>query len=148
MKNSFILFFALVCYSGFAQQFRVDWKDIPEHWCEKLHTLGQDGLSILSEEEGLFLADYFKQEGQSLDLKGKKIAFIVSVSKTDKARFFESVRYRYFEDNSSVSSTLYVFDENQKEQTGGYDGAIVFWSKRLLKPKKVVSILEASSRVN
>ena len=144
MKNYFILCFVLVGYSCFAQQFRVDWKDIPEHWCEKLDTLGQNSLSILSEEEGLFLADYFKQEGQPLDLKGKKIAFICSVSKTDKARFFQDVRSRYFQLNSSVSSTLYVFDENQKEQTGGYDGAIVFWSKQMLKPKKIVSILKSS----
>jgi len=143
MKNYFILCFVLVGYSCLAQQFRVDWKDIPEHWCEKLDTLGQDGLLILSEEEGLFLADYFKQGGQSLDLKGKKIAFIRTASKTDKARFFQDVRFWYFEFNSSVSSTLYVFDKNQKEQTGGYDGAIVFWSKMMLTPKKIVSILKS-----
>lgn len=142
MKNYFILFIALVGYSCLAQQFRVDWKDIPEHWCEKLHTFGQDGLPILNEEEGLFLADYFKQEGQSLDLKDKKIAFIRTVRKTDKVRFFRDVRSWYFEHNHSVSSRLYLFDENQKEQSGGYDGAIVFWSKRLLKPKKVISILQ------
>jgi len=143
MKNYFILCFVLVGYSCLAQQFRIDWKDIPEHWCERLDTLGQDGLSILSEEEGFFLADYFKQGGQTLDLKEKKIAFIRTASKTDKARFFQDVRFWYFEFNSSVSSTLYVFDENQKEQTGGYDGAIVFWSKMMLKPKKIVSILKS-----
>ena len=77
-------------------------------------------------------------------MKGKKIACIRTVTKTDKARFFRDVKSWYFEFNSSVSSTLYVFDANQKEQAGGYDGAIVFWSKRMLKPKKIISILKAS----
>ena len=37
---------------------------------------------------------------------------------------------------------LYIFDENQKKESGGYDAAIVFWSKVLIPTKDVVKRLK------
>lgn len=38
-------------------------------------------------------------------------------------------------------SSLYIFDANQKEESGGYDAAITYWNKSLLPTEEVVKRL-------
>jgi hypothetical protein len=40
------------------------------------------------------------------------------------------------------NGTLYIFDETQKKESGGYDAAIVYWSKCLIPIQDVVKRLK------
>ena len=100
--------------------------------------MGIDSSSILNEYEGKYLNFIFKIDPQDYNLVGKKVGF--TRSKTD---YFKETRERYYRNSTTVGgSSLYIFNTAQKEESGGYDAAIVYWSKFVPPIDKVINRLK------
>ena len=120
-----------------------DFKDIPKDILEKLDKMGVDASPLLNCYEGVYLNAIFKDCLKGFDFTGKKVGFIHSGAKSDKQEYFSNVKGRYHSNSTPVGgSSLYIFDATQKKESGGYDVAIVYWSKFLLPVDKVVKKLK------
>jgi hypothetical protein len=111
----------------------------------KLTKLGTDGQPLLNAREGDFLNLIFKETKNDFDFINKKIGFISVHSKTiinGKYRYFGSLEFLISNNRDSVEyGRLYVFNKNQKDDSGGYDAAIVRQNKTPLPIDKIVEIL-------
>ena len=63
-------------------------------------------------------------------------------TKSDKKMYFAGEKSNFRLNNSPNVGTLYIFNAEQKEQSGGYDAAIIYWSKRLVPINEVVKRLK------
>lgn len=111
-----------------------NFSEIPQDLLGNLDKMGVDNSPILNDHEGRYLNFIFKIDPQDFNLIGKKVGF--SRSKTD---YFSWTR-----SNSTTvgGSGLYIFNATQKIESGGYDAAIVYWSKRLIPVDEVVKRLK------
>lgn len=115
-----------------------NFSDIPNDLLENLDKMGVDSSSILNEHEGRYFNFIFQIDPQDFNFVGKKVGF--SRSKTD---YFRDTRERFSRNYSTIvgGSSLYIFDAAQKAESGGYDAAIVYWSKFLLPIENVIERL-------
>lgn len=61
----------------------------------------------------------------------------------DKVHYFDMQKRHIIDKNHACDNgTLYIFNTMQKEGSGGYDAAIVYWSKFLVPIEKIVKRLE------
>jgi hypothetical protein len=114
--------------------------EIPTELLSNIEKMGMDSSLILNEYEGRYLNFIFKIDIQNFNLVGKKIAF--NRSKID---FFNDERERFYRDFAAGGvggATLYIFNTVQKEESGGYDAAIVYWSKFVIPIEKVIKRLK------
>ncbi|GAB6013449.1 hypothetical protein MK137Hg34_000301100 [Viscerimonas tarda] len=112
--------------------------EIPTELLSHIEKMGIDSSSILNEYEGRYLNFIFKIDNQDFDFIGKKVGF--NWSKID---FFKDERERFFRNSTPVGGTiLYIFNAIQKAESGGYDAAIVYWSKMFVPTKDVVKRLK------
>jgi hypothetical protein len=111
-----------------------NFSEIPIDLLENMDKMGVDTSSILNEYEGKYFNFIFKIDPQDFNLVGKKVGF--SRSKID---YFNWTRT-----NSTTvgGSGLYIFTAEQKAEVGGYDAAIVYWSKFLLPVEQVIKRLK------
>ena len=122
-----------------------DFNDIPEDILERLERMGVDGSPLLNRDEGTYLNEIFKDTLNGFDFTGKKVAFIYSGAKSDKHEYFNQVKDRHRTGKTTVGGTyLYIFDVSQKAESGGYDAAIVYWSKLFVPVDKVIKKLKKS----
>ncbi len=60
-----------------------------------------------------------------------------------KKDYFKQTQERFHSNTTTVGgSSLYIFNATQKDESGGYDAAIVYWNKFLLPIEKVVKRLK------
>lgn len=115
-----------------------NFSEIPTDLLEDLDKMGMDSSSILNEYEGRYLNFIFKIDTNNFNLVGKKVGFI-----RNKADYFKQTQERFYHDSTTVGgSGLYIFNTIQKEESGNYDAAIVYWSKKLLTIEEVVKRLK------
>ena len=107
--------------------------EIPKYLLENMNKMGLDSSSILNEYEGKYLNYIFKIDQKDFNLVGKKVGF--SINKLD---YFSWTRVNV---TTVGGSSLYIFDTIQKVESGGYDAAIVYWSKFVIPLEKVVKNL-------
>ena len=89
---------------------------------------------MLNEQEGLFLNFVFQTDSVEINLVGKKVAFLGS-----KKEYFEVTR----KDSIIVGgSNLYIFNDVQKIESGGYDAAITYWKKFVVPSQGIVKTLK------
>ena len=120
-----------------------NFNDIPKDILEQLDKMGVDSSPLLNNHESAFLNVIFKDSLKGFDFTNKKVGFIkISVEK-GKIHYF-NMQKKYFVDEKHPcdNGTLYIFDAAQKEESGGYDAAIVYWSKRLIPIQEVVKRLK------
>lgn len=116
-----------------------NFSEIPKDLLENIDKMGVDNSSILNGYEGRYLNFIFKIDSQDFDFVGKKIGF--SKSKID---YFRDTRERFYHNSTTVGgSSLYIFDDTQKKENGGYDAAIVYWSKKFLSTEEVIKRLKS-----
>ena len=109
--------------------------------------MGIDGIPVLNEFEGNYFNNLFKVDPQASNLIGKRICFLRGGSLKTKADYFNETRDRYKQNYSIIGgSALYVFDETQKKESGGYDAAIVYWSKFAIPMEDVIKRLKESCK--
>ena len=102
--------------------------------------MGVDNSSILNEYEGRYFNFIFNIDPQNFNLVGKKVGFLGS-----KVDYFSDTRSPDRNFTTVGGSSLYIFDTTQKVETGGYDAAIVYWSKFTLRPEDVVKRLRTKN---
>ena len=109
--------------------------DMPLELLGHFEEMGKDDLPVLNEYEAEYIAFIFSE----FDIKNKKIAFIGG-----KASFFSQERHRYYnqEDTGVGCTVLYIFNESQKKESGGYDAAIYPWCKIQAPTKRIVKSLQ------
>ena len=108
----------------------VVFSDVPKDLLDNLSKMGMDNSIILNEYEGKYLNYIFQTDVQGINLVGKKVAFWGS-----KVDYFESTR----RDSVIVGgSSLYIFDDVQKKESGGYDAAVTYWRKIVTPVQEIV----------
>ncbi len=123
--------------------------DIPKELLTHIDSMGTDQSSILNKYEGDYLSLTTRRLRKQFDFTNRKIAFITGPSGTKiscKKEYFNTDRDRCSNNYSPTCGRLYVFNEKQKEESGGYDAAIVYWCKVLLKADQITARLRKSSR--
>ena len=119
------------------RQFR-NFAEIPTELLTHIDKMGTDTSLIINEYEGRYLNYVFKTDNQNFNLVGKTVGFLGS-----KADFFKDERERFYHNSTPVGGAiLYILTTEQKVESGGYDAAIVYWSKFLLPVEKVVNRLK------
>jgi hypothetical protein len=144
MKRLLMIITLLASMSSFGQTRELqihNFVDIPTELLAHIEKMGIDTLSVLNEYEGRYLNFIFKVDSQYFDLVGARVGFLKS-----KEDYFKETRERFYNGSTTVGgSALYIFDANQKQDSGGYDAAIVYWSKILMPTEKVVKSLKGRS---
>ena len=116
-----------------------DFNDIPKEILNHLDKMGIDSSALLNKYESAFLNVIFKDKLDGFDFTNKKVGFIKISGENGKIQYFE-MQKKYFTDESQPcdNGTLYTFNASQKKESGGYDAAIVYWSKFIIPTDKVV----------
>ena len=107
---------------------------IPKEILNDIDKMGVDGYLSLTDLEGKYINAIFQVEAD-INLSGKKVCFLtgnIGTNKSDKKTYFMIERRRVHSNSSPHYSVLYVLNATQKERSGGYDGAIVYGSKKFL----------------
>ncbi|MDR2916029.1 MAG: hypothetical protein LBV74_14590 [Tannerella sp.] len=101
---------------------------------------------LLTETEGAYLNKIFEPTRKKIDFTNKKVGFLTGSSgktMSSKEHYFDMQEKHAINANSPCDNgTLYIFGAAQKAESGGYDAAIVYWSKFLLPIEKVVERLK------
>lgn len=116
-----------------------NFEEIPLELLNNFKKMGIDNSSILNEYEVQYLNTIFRTDTNNFQFFEKKIGFLGS-----KRDFFNDEKEWFYRgEKSGVGGTaLYIFNSSQKEESGGYDGAIVYWSKFAIPIDKVVQQLK------
>ena len=139
--TSIILFFSMNTFGQIERQIQ-NFSEIPKNILAHLDKMGMDTSQVLNNYEGDYLNFIFKVAEEDFDLIGKKVAFR-HAGKKSKKDYFEDEKERFCLNSTPVGgAALYIFNTAQKEESGGYDAAIVYWSKKLLSTKEVVKRLK------
>lgn len=115
--------------------------DIPKDILEQLDKMGIDDSPMLSSHESAYFNEVFKENLNGFDFTGKKVGFIERGGIRNKIKYFDLEKDRFSRKETPNGGTLYIFDETQKKESGGYDAAIVYWSKILIPIQDVVNRL-------
>lgn len=112
----------------------------------QLKNIGVDNNPLLNDYESAYINMILKKSRKGFDFKDKKVGFITGSSgKTisNKQNYFNMQKKSLADKNIPCDNgILYIFDENQKKESGGYDAAIVYWSKVLIPAKDIVKRLK------
>lgn len=96
----------------------------------------------LDDEDGAFLNDLFDDVRGDYLFGGKKVAFDYSGWIVGKEDYFEMhKKSRKGENVPCQRGDLLIFDERQKEESGGYDAVILYWFKILPRISIIVESL-------
>ena len=120
-------------------------KNIPDCVLNNINKMGIDDNPLLTELEGEYFNALYQVPDKEFNLSGKKVAFFtgsLGKTKSDKKMYFAGEKSNFRLNNSPNVGTLYIFNAEQKEQSGGYDAAIIYWSKRLVPINEVVKRLK------
>lgn len=107
----------------------------------KTDNLGVDYSPLLNEYESDYFNEVFKDSLNEFNFSGKKIGFIYGGAKSDKKEYFDLEKKRFKNGETPNSGTLYVFDEVQKEESGGYDAVIAYWCKLYYSKEQIIKKL-------
>jgi hypothetical protein len=142
MKHLAITIILLSSISSFGQ---TNYNDIPNDILKELDKMGVDTSSYLNSHEGAYLNVIFKDSLKGFNFKEKKVGFIYSGSKSNKQEYFDQVKNRYHSNHTTISNNMYIFNAAQRVESGGYDAAIVYWSKFSIPIDKVIKKLKTNN---
>ena len=120
-------------------------KNIPDSVLNNIDKMGIDDNLLLTELEGEYFNALYQVPDKEFNLSGKKVAFFTgSLGKTEsnKVEYFIIEKNRLKCNYSPSPGTLYIFNATQKAESGGYDAAIVYWSKTVFTIEDVVKRLK------
>ena len=141
MKYLLIIIMLFPLMSTFAQI--KDFSHFPKEVLEQLDKTGIDSFSILNSYESSYLSIIFQDSLKGFDFTGKRVGFISNGSMSNKKEYFDEVKNRLINKNTIIGgSSVYIFDSDQKIKSGGYDAAILYWSKFVIPIEKVVKKLK------
>lgn len=92
-----------------------------------IHVLKKSGDDdILNEKEGKELNAIFHDKTNGFDFIGKKVGYIESSGKPGEKGYYLYKTQKPVSPDYFQNATFYLFDEQQKKESGGYDAAIVY----------------------
>jgi hypothetical protein len=117
---------------------------------QKTYKLDASDFSIITEEnlllnatEGAYLNKIFETARNGFDFTNKKAGFIMISGEKGKTHYFDMHKKHSTNANDSCDNgTLYIFNAEQKAASGGYDAAIVYWSKFAVPVGQVIKRLK------
>jgi hypothetical protein len=136
-----VLIIMLLTYMSISGQVR-NFNDIPKDILRQLNNMGADSSPLLDSCESAYFNVIFKDNLNGFDFTNKRIGFLSAGSKRNKNEYFAEERKRFYDNSTTINGTLYIFNASQKNESGGYDAAIVNWSKFLVPIDKVVTKLK------
>lgn len=119
----------------------VSFNEISIEYISQYDKMGVDDSPLLNEYESDYFNYVYKESLNKFDFSGKKIGFIYSGAKSNKKEYFDLEKKRFKHGETPNLGVLYIFDEVQKEESGGYDAVIVYWCKIKLSEQEVVKRL-------
>ena len=131
----------LLTYMSLSGQVR-NFNDIPKDILVQLDKMGADSSPLLDSSESAYFNVIFKDNLNGFDFTNKRIGFLSAGSMRNKKEYFVEERKRFYDNSTTINSTLFVFNASQKKESGGYDAAIVYWSKFSVPIDKVVTKLK------
>ena len=143
MRNFVFIIMVSLSANLFAHVF--NFNEIPNEYISQLDKMGVDDSPLLNEYESDYFNLVYKESLNGFNFSGKKIGFIYSGAKSDKKEYFDLEKKRLKNGDSPNSGTLYIFDEAQKEESGGYDAVIVYWCKFYYSKEQVIKKLNSKS---
>ncbi|MDR1372826.1 MAG: hypothetical protein LBJ17_06890 [Dysgonamonadaceae bacterium] len=100
---------------------------------EQTNKIETENALLLNETEGSYLNKIFETVRKDFDFVNKKIGFLTGssgIKKSNKELYFDMHKKHSANANSLCDNgTLYIFKVEQKAKNGGYDAAIMYWSK-------------------
>lgn len=149
-KNIVFCLFTIISLNMFSQVYHLKNKydNIPREILSNIDKMGIDDSLYLTELEGKFLNAIAGISEKDFNFSKSKVAFFegnVGSLRSDKKDYFAMLREWL---NARTDSTiyyfgaLYLFNNAQKKESGGYDAAIVSGSKKLLSIKEVLKQLK------
>ena len=133
-------------------------KNIPTEILDNLDKMGVDKSTLLNSYESEYFNVIFKDSKKDFDFTGKKVGFIASAygNTKNKEDYFKKEKSQYKKykrtnlNYTPIVTTLYIFDETQKEESGGYDAAILYCRNlklHTLQPEtKVIKTLKGNKK--
>lgn len=123
--------------------------------CSSIHKCNSNNMEqtnitndylLLNEIEGAYLNRIFETTQKGFDFMNKKVGFLTGSSgtkKSSKEHYFE-MQEKHSNNKKSPcdNGTLYIFNATQKEESGGYDAAILYWCKLSLPIEEVAKRLK------
>lgn len=119
--------------------------NIPKEVLEQLDKMGSDSSPFLNTYESEYFNIIFKDSLNDFDFTNKKIGFLKANIKQNKKIYFKEEKERFQNNSTIISSYLYIFDINSKKESGGYDAAVIYWSKFTIPIDKIVKILRENN---
>lgn len=147
LSGTIILFLLFTGSITYGQVFGIPIERIDTTIFIYLENCGNDDDPALNNAESSYLnAVMYRHPKRPYDFSHKRIAFVTGTSgKTfsGKQAYFdlEKKRLRDRNNTSLNGGQLVIFDELEKQQSGGYDAAIVYWSKLLATKKGLIKLL-------
>ena len=120
-------------------------ENIPNDNLVHLKEMGVDNTLSLNIYESDYLNLIFKDSIGNFNFTGKKVGFITGSSgktKSSKKEYFDTEKDNFSHNYSPNGGTIFIFDKNQKRESGGYDAVIVYWCKFKLQTKDLLKILK------
>lgn len=142
-----ILFLLFTGSTTYGQVFGIPIEKIDKTIFKYLDECGKDNEPDLNSAESNYLnAIMYRHAKRPYDFSHKRIAFVTGTSgKTisGKQAYFDLEKKRLQDrDNTSLNGgQLVIFNELEKQQSGGNDAVIVYWSKLLATKKGLIKLL-------
>ena len=117
--------------------------NIPTELQNQLDKMDVDDSILSNSHESDFLNEVFKDSRNDFDFTGKRIGFFKNGSAESSRKDYFNMHKKHFSDENSPcdKGKLYIFDETEKEESGGYDAVIVYWSKLVIPKEKLLKRL-------
>ncbi len=141
-----VIIFLLFTGNAYGQVSGVPIAKIDTEVFSHLEHCGSDSDPVLNQSESAYLNAVLSHPKRPYDFSNKTIAFVTGSSgKTisSKQDYFDTEKKRLCNNyNTSLNGgQLVIFNELEKQQSGGYDAAIVYWSKLLATKKGLIKLL-------
>lgn len=134
MKQLLVTVMLLVSGTLFGQV--KNYSDIPKDILEQSDKMGVDNSNLLNSYESAYFNVVFKNSLNGFDFTNKKVYFFGpgGLVFSSKQFFFSNLK----KNNFVIHSDLYVLNESEKKDSGGYDAVITYWCKRIYSTKDLV----------
>ena len=115
---------------------KTKFEDIPKELILKLTEMGLDNSILLNSIESQYFNFIFKD--LDYNFTNKRVGFVYSQRKTDKSEYFKLEKERYKLNLTPNQGTVYILNQKEITESGGYDVIIVFWSKKKFDKNKLI----------
>lgn len=115
---------------------------ISKNTLDHMDKTGLDNSPFLNRYESAFLNELLPDSLKCFDFTNKKVGFITACVGCSKKDYFEMHRKHFADDKYALDSgILYILDDRQKKESGGFDALILTWYKFILSEKEILKLL-------